>query len=239
MMHGTVAAVDSCRALRRDAIACAAAVAFGLVALELALAAVARLGVDFLLRSAVLFGASLALLVRYLPAHLPHQRFGAANAVTLARLALVVLLAALIGEELHAVGWPIVAIASVVLALDGVDGWAARRSGMESAFGARFDMETDSLLLLVLTLLAWQLQQAGAWIIAAGALRYLFVAAGWLWRWLERPLPPSRRRKTVCVVQIVAMIVCIAPPVQRQRVFKPAPEPVSYTHLTLPTTERV
>ena len=41
-------------------------------------------------------------------------------------------------------------------ALDGVDGWLARRSGIASAFGARFDMEIDALLILVLAVLAWR-----------------------------------------------------------------------------------
>ena len=39
---------------------------------------------------------------------------------------------------------------------------------MASAFGARFDMETDALLLLVLAALAWQFDKAGAWVLASG-----------------------------------------------------------------------
>ena len=38
----------------------------------------------------------------------------------------------------------------LLLALDGLDGWAARRQGLVSAFGARFDMEVDALLILAL-----------------------------------------------------------------------------------------
>jgi hypothetical protein len=74
-------------------------------------------------------------------------------------------------------------------------------------------METDALLILALTLLAWQLGKAGPWIVAAGALRYAFVAAGYLFAWLRRPLPDSRRRQTVCVVQIVSLIACLLPPI--------------------------
>ena len=38
-----------------------------------------------------------------------------------------------------------------LLILDGVDGRVARARGEVSAFGARFDMETDALLLLCLS----------------------------------------------------------------------------------------
>jgi phosphatidylglycerophosphate synthase len=40
-----------------------------------------------------------------------------------------------------------------LLALDGLDGWLARRFGLASAYGARFDMEVDGFLILVLALL--------------------------------------------------------------------------------------
>ena len=42
-------------------------------------------------------------------------------------------------------------------------------------------------------------------------MRYAFVAAAALWPWLAAPLPPSRRRQAVCVVQITALIVCLGP----------------------------
>jgi drug/metabolite transporter superfamily protein YnfA len=86
---------------------------------------------------------------------LRHQRaaaFGAANSVTLARAALTVLLVALLGTApTPALGCFALALAAAVL--DGVDGPLARATGMTSAFGARFDMETDAALMLVLAAL--------------------------------------------------------------------------------------
>jgi phosphatidylglycerophosphate synthase len=76
-------------------------------------------------------------------------------------------------------------------------------------------METDALLILVLSVLAWQLGKAGAWIVLAGVLRYAFVAASFFVPWLGRELPPSRRRQSVCVVQIVSLIVCLLPVLAR------------------------
>jgi phosphatidylglycerophosphate synthase len=138
--------------------------------------------------------------------------FGTANRVTLARGALTILLLALLAAPPSAeLAWYVVAIALLGLALDGLDGWVARSRNEATAFGARFDMETDALLILALSLLAWQLGKAGAWVVLAGALRYGFVAASFAAPWLGRELPPSRRRQAVCVVQIVSLILCLLP----------------------------
>ena len=61
----------------------------------------------------------------------------------------------------------------------------------------------------------WTHDKAGAWVVLSGLLRYVFVAAGWVWPWMERPLEPSRRRQTVCVVQIIALIAALEPFVAR------------------------
>ena len=47
--------------------------------------------------------------------------------------------------------------------------------------------------------------------MAAGLLRYLFVAASWVSPRLEAELPPSRRRQAVCVVQIVSLLGALSP----------------------------
>jgi phosphatidylglycerophosphate synthase len=138
--------------------------------------------------------------------------FGVANSVTLARAALVVLLVALLGAEpTPLLGWVVVGVGAAGVALDGVDGSLARARNEASEFGARFDMETDALLILVLAALAWQHGKAGAWILAAGLLRYAFVAASMLRPWLGAALPPSRRRQAVCVVQIVSLLGTLVP----------------------------
>jgi hypothetical protein len=103
-------------------------------------------------------------LLGFLHAHRPHTRFGPANTVTLIRAAMVCLLASLCGERWYDIRLPIVygerwntfellvaAVAILALTLDGVDGWLARLRGTQSRFGARFDMETDALLVLVLS----------------------------------------------------------------------------------------
>jgi phosphatidylglycerophosphate synthase len=162
-------------------------------------------------------GAALALggagVLLGLAARFPSQpSFGAANAVTLVRAVLVLLLVASFGAPSTATAaWLLVGMASVAAALDGVDGALARRRGEASDFGARFDMETDALSILALAALVWQHGKAGVWILLAGTLRYGFVAASYVWPWLGAALPPSRRRQAVCVVQIVTLIGALPP----------------------------
>ena len=140
----------------------------------------------------------------------PHATLGLCNVVTLARLVIVMVLAA----SLFAGGtnsWHVVLLASLALALDGIDGWLARRNGLASAFGARFDMETDSALALVLALHAMAIGAAGPVVLVLGIMRYVFVAACALLPWLSGPLPERFSRKAICVVQIATLILVQVP----------------------------
>jgi len=140
------------------------------------------------------------------------SRFGPANVVTTIRAMLVALVAGLIGRPATPdMLWLVIGLTAVMGVLDGLDGWLARRTGMTSEFGARFDMETDAALILVLSILVWQHEKAGAWVLLCGLMRYAFVAAGWLLPWLARPLQSTRRGKTVAVGQLVGLSVALAP----------------------------
>ena len=144
--------------------------------------------------------------------------FGAANWVTLIRSVIALFLLALgisgfgqaIGAELR---WVAITGALLALCLDGVDGFLARRLGQASVFGARFDLETDALTMMALALLVWATNQAGPWVLLSGLMRYIFVIGGWLWPALALPLPPRKRRQTLCVVQVVALIIALIPSV--------------------------
>jgi phosphatidylglycerophosphate synthase len=137
---------------------------------------------------------------------------GAANQVTIVRGALVALLAALLGEHIsRAIATVVVVVASAAMLLDGVDGWLARRSGTASAFGARLDMETDALFVAVLALLVWQFGKAGSWVLLSGLMRYLFGAVVAFIPRLQRPVPSTNRGKTIAVLQMIALIVALAP----------------------------
>ena len=146
----------------------------------------------------------------------PRPPFGPASLVTLFRAALISLVGGLVvveGVALTAAwGWTMTALAVAAFSLDAVDGWVARRLGQTTAFGARFDQELDAFFIALLAVVAWRLGEVGAWVLLIGGMRYLFALAGYLWpRVLGRPLPPSRRRKVVCGVQVAALLAVLAP----------------------------
>jgi phosphatidylglycerophosphate synthase len=103
----------------------------------------------------------------------------------------------------------LVAISAVALALDAVDGWVARRTKSVSPLGARFDMEVDAFLILVLSV--YVTHSTGQWwVLFIGAARYAFGAASWLLPWLRGPLPPRYWRKVVAAIPGIVLTVAAA-----------------------------
>lgn len=173
----------------------------------------------FVAEVGVLYGGLAATLMVTLPLEWPwssgpHSGMGAANRITFGRAIMLLPIAALAFHPSAfdtAARWLVVVVGTVIMVLDGFDGWMARRTGTESAFGARFDMETDAFLMLVLSVLVWVEGRAGAWVLLIGGMRYLFVAAGWVVPKLQGDLFPSLRRKVVCVVQGIVLLVALGP----------------------------
>jgi phosphatidylglycerophosphate synthase len=157
----------------------------------------------------VLYLAGLALALRGMAAGYPHSQLGACNVVTTVRLALVGGIVALALAE--GAGWPVVALATVALLLDGVDGWLARRQGLASAFGAAYDMEVDAAIAACLAVILLAEGRAGPELLLLGFARYGFVMAALALPWLAAPLEESFRRKAVCVVQIGTLVALAAP----------------------------
>lgn len=154
-------------------------------------------------------------LARGLP-HSPTGRLGPADRVTGARAVLIGGVAALVADAVGGAPatWAVVAVSAVALVLDGVDGAVARRTGTASALGARFDMECDAFLILVLSVAA--IPVVGSWVLAIGLARYVFFAAGRLLPWLARPVPYRYWRKVVAAVQGVVLTIVVSrtlPPV--------------------------
>jgi phosphatidylglycerophosphate synthase len=140
----------------------------------------------------------------------PAERLGPASWVTLARATLAVGVAALAADSFTN-DTPVallVTLAAVALVLDAVDGWLARRTGTATALGARFDGEVDAFLILALSL--YVAPACGAWVLAIGAARYLFLAGEWLLPWMRAPLPPRPWRKVVAATQGVVLTVAAA-----------------------------
>lgn len=188
------------------------------VAVEVALAAFAVGALAVVLgmpdRAMLLAGAAMAVGAGILIAAAARARMGGAglgwpNRVTLLRALIAALL---LGHLLSPERRDVAALLALVAILsDAVDGWLARRLGAASSFGARFDMETDAALLLVMCLLLVAHGVAGPWVLALGAARYVFLAALALLPWLDRPLPPSERRRTVAAATMIALVVALMP----------------------------
>jgi phosphatidylglycerophosphate synthase len=160
--------------------------------------------------SAAVYMGGVALAAALLRRSYPHDRLGLTNVVTLSRMVLVAsfVMPLVAGIDYP---WTVLALALLALSMDGVDGWLARREGLVSAFGARFDMEVDSALALVLSLLAFASGSAGPLVLVLGLPRYAFAAAGLVFPMLDRPLPDRFGRKVVCVIQLATLIALQLP----------------------------
>lgn len=181
-------------------------------------ATAARLGLHgpAVILPALLFAPVPALVFYHRCGAAGHASLGAANVVTMLRASLVAWLLSMplalgAGPPSDPVLWLAVVVAAVAAALDGLDGYLARRQGIASSFGARFDVETDAMLLLALCVGLWLFDRTGVWIMIVAAMRYLFVAAAWVWPWLAEPLPYSQRRRAICALQMVVLIAALAP----------------------------
>jgi phosphatidylglycerophosphate synthase len=133
------------------------------------------------------------------------------NRITLLRAMLVAGVAALVADALlhpsrHHVA--IVAVATVALVLDAVDGYVARRTDVVTPLGARFDMEVDAFLIAVLS--GYAIASVGVWVSAIGAARYVYWAVGRPLPALRIPVPPRYWRKVVAAIQGIVLTVVAA-----------------------------
>jgi phosphatidylglycerophosphate synthase len=137
-------------------------------------------------------------------------RLGPANIVTLVRATLGQAVAALVAASFAGLDHRglLVSLTAVALALDLVDGRVARGTGSVTALGARFDMETDAFLILVLSLAAWPV--VGWWVLAIGLARYALLLAEGVWPWLRVPVPRRQWRKVVAGVQGVTLAFVVS-----------------------------
>jgi phosphatidylglycerophosphate synthase len=162
----------------------------------------------------VAVGAACAVIIAAALAHglagRPDERLGPASWVTLTRATLAVGVAALTVDSFtHDVPVGLlVTLAAVALVLDLVDGALARRTGTATALGARFDGEIDAFLILALSV--YVVPAYGAWVLAAGAARYVFLAGEWLLPWMRAPLPRRHWRRVVAGTQGVVLTVAAA-----------------------------
>lgn len=138
-----------------------------------------------------------------------------ADLVTLARALLGCAIAGLVsdGDRRKPAQRHLFPLAAVALALDAVDGWVARRTQSSTPFGARFDGEVDAFLILTLSVRA--AGSFGWWVLPAGLARYAFGAAGGMWPWMRRPLPPRYWRKVAAATEGISLAAALLPRLPR------------------------
>jgi phosphatidylglycerophosphate synthase len=174
-----------------------------------ALAATAGIGV-----AGVVVGAACAAIISVALARglvrFRSDGLGPADWVTLTRASLAVGVAALVAASFaHPAHVALlVTLAAVALVLDRVDGSVVRRTGTASPLGGHFDGEVDAFLILVLSV--YVARSTGAWVLAIGAARYAFFAAGWALPWMRAQLPPRYWRKVVAATQGVVLTIAAA-----------------------------
>ena len=132
------------------------------------------------------------------------------NRITLTRATLAGAAAALVADGIPRTAHAtlLVAVATVALVLDALDGIVARRIGAVTELGARFDMEVDAFLIFVLSVFA--ARTIGPWVLAIGLARYAYVVAGWVLPRLRVPVPARYWRKVVAAIQGVVLTVAAA-----------------------------
>jgi phosphatidylglycerophosphate synthase len=138
------------------------------------------------------------------------RRLGPADRVTLVRATLTCAVAALVADSFRSPAQvaPLVGLTVVALVLDAADGRVARRTGTVSRFGARFDMEADAFLILVLSAAAGPV--VGWWVLGIGLARYALLGSERVWPWLRVAVPPRHWRKVVAGVQGVTLTAVIS-----------------------------
>lgn len=104
-------------------------------------------------------------------------------------------------------------LAILILILDGLDGYLARRQNTSSVFGEYLDMETDAFYVLCLSIVLYEMAYLDGWILSIGLLRYAYFL---LLRKVKSPQQGEARAfraRLIAVVLMASMAACFILPV--------------------------
>lgn len=130
--------------------------------------------------------------------------FGLANWVTILRLSMC-LIFFLVYPNMSD-GW-LFAGFLLVISLDGVDGYLARKLNQSSEVGGNLDMETDAFLVFALSWIHYDQNTVGWWILVPGGLKYAYTI---LFSWSSNKIEflPKMVRATIAVIFFISL--CLA-----------------------------
>ncbi len=148
---------------------------------------------------------------------------GAANQLTLVRTGLLAMLASLLPPLVPGslLDWGPVALWSVAVALDGLDGYTARRRGRVSHLGAALDIEADGLGVLIAVGVGITNLELPVWFLAVALLRPAFAWGIWWRQRRGRPVsdwPESATRRHIAGLQMAGVGIALWPGVHGELV---------------------
>ena len=136
---------------------------------------------------------------------------GYANWVTMFRLTLLFILGffyPLFSQE------QLFVLALVIVGLDGLDGYLARKFKQSSDLGAYLDMECDTFFVCLLCTNYFLEAKFGFWILIVGYLRYLYVMALHLFSLQNKKEKSTKFAKTIAVLLFFALLFPLISSVQ-------------------------
>jgi phosphatidylglycerophosphate synthase len=101
---------------------------------------------------------------------------GIPNMVTLFRLVLLFMTPFIMHNRFN-----VAVLGTVFVALDGVDGFLARKLDQITYFGGQLDMEADAFFCLIFSMLIGFESREMQWVLLAGSMRYLYKIITTVW----------------------------------------------------------
>jgi phosphatidylglycerophosphate synthase len=94
----------------------------------------------------------------------------------------------------------------ILISLDGLDGFLARRFKQVTDLGANFDMETDSIFVCLTSILLIERGLVGSWILLVGFMRYFYVVFIYMLGMHQLSEKRTRFGPTIAVILFIAVI---------------------------------
>lgn len=132
-----------------------------------------------------------------------HPVGGYANHVTFGRFMLLIFALATY-HVIHQ--YAFILLILLVMIMDGIDGYLARRFHQSTAFGEVFDMEVDAFLALSMCFMIWTVHPESWWVMTGGLLRYAFSILYWLIGWHRRKRPVMPASKLFAVLFFLSLL---------------------------------
>lgn len=161
-------------------------------------------------KTSILLLVVLLSFIRFTALHLSKARFiGYANLITLFRFCLLIFL----GFSLFKMApWMALLIGIIILILDGIDGFFARRFKESSNFGAYLDMEADTFFVCLFCTFYYLENLFGGWILLIGFMRYLYVSLILIFKLEGIKEKSTRFAKTIAVVLFSSVLMPLVLP---------------------------